>query len=184
LFLPLTKVRTAAGTHNDTYAESYHRDFFKRWSEGVPPEKCSEGTEGHNTASIGGFVTLPPVMFSAMARSASDAAAVKDTVRRHLKLTHDSSKLATFSDIYCDLMLDVVRGADLRSAVSAISKGKLGFDVDALVAKNTDDTQVSYTTLLGPGLPFPRLRPVLHPLTFSFSFFAGSRPCAWVSMLY
>lgn len=33
---------------------------------GVPPEKCAKGTEGHNTAQIGGFVMLPPALFSAM----------------------------------------------------------------------------------------------------------------------
>jgi hypothetical protein len=40
----------------DTYAESFHRDFFGNWARGVPPERCSAGTEGHNTAQIGGFV--------------------------------------------------------------------------------------------------------------------------------
>jgi hypothetical protein len=33
---------TTPGTHNDTYAESFHRDFFKNWAAGVPPEKCAE----------------------------------------------------------------------------------------------------------------------------------------------
>jgi hypothetical protein len=33
---------TTPGSHNDTYAESFHRDFFKNWAAGVPPEKCSE----------------------------------------------------------------------------------------------------------------------------------------------
>lgn len=47
---------TTPGTHNDTYAESFHRDFFKNWAAGVPPQKCARGTEGHNTAQIGGFV--------------------------------------------------------------------------------------------------------------------------------
>lgn len=33
---------------------------------GVPPEQCAKGTEGHNTAQIGGFVMLPPVIFSSI----------------------------------------------------------------------------------------------------------------------
>ena len=45
-----------ARSHNDTYAESFHRDFFSNWARGVPPEKCVVGTQGHNTAQIGGFV--------------------------------------------------------------------------------------------------------------------------------
>jgi len=47
---------TTPGTHNDTYAESFHRDFFRNWANGVPPEQCARGTEGHDTGSIGGFV--------------------------------------------------------------------------------------------------------------------------------
>jgi hypothetical protein len=57
----------------------------------VPPEQCTKGTEGHNTASIGGFVTLPPVILGAMrdGLEAAQAAAV-----RHLALTHESQALA------------------------------------------------------------------------------------------
>lgn len=51
---------TTPGSHNDTYAESYHRDFFSNYARGVPPEKCARGTEGHNTAQIGGFVVRRP----------------------------------------------------------------------------------------------------------------------------
>lgn len=32
----------AAGTHNDTYAESFHRDFFSNWAAGVPPADCAK----------------------------------------------------------------------------------------------------------------------------------------------
>lgn len=47
---------TTPGSHNDTYAESFHRDFFANYAAGVQPERCAAGTEGHNTAQIGGFV--------------------------------------------------------------------------------------------------------------------------------
>ena len=42
--------------HADTYAESFIRDFYANYARGVPPELCSRGTEGHNTASAGGLV--------------------------------------------------------------------------------------------------------------------------------
>jgi hypothetical protein len=32
---------TTPGTHNDTYAESFHRDFFKNYAAGVPADKCA-----------------------------------------------------------------------------------------------------------------------------------------------
>jgi ADP-ribosyl-[dinitrogen reductase] hydrolase len=65
---------TTPGTHNDTYAESYHRDvnylltfyfcftinlltfamqFFSNYARGKSPIECA-GAEGHDTASMGG----------------------------------------------------------------------------------------------------------------------------------
>ena len=38
----------------------------RNWAAGVAPEACSKGTEGHNTASIGGFVMLPPVILGSL----------------------------------------------------------------------------------------------------------------------
>jgi hypothetical protein len=57
---------TTPDSHNDTYAESFHRDFFANFAKGVPPERCAEGTEGHNTAQIGGFVVRTGFLRSAM----------------------------------------------------------------------------------------------------------------------
>jgi hypothetical protein len=39
------KFMTTPGSHNDTYAESFHRDFFAAWARGVAPEDCAKGTE-------------------------------------------------------------------------------------------------------------------------------------------
>ena len=77
-------------------AESFHRDFFKNWAAGVPPEKCSRGTEGHNTASIGGFVMLPPVILGSLPRGVE---AAKAAALQHLALTHESAKLAKFAGV-------------------------------------------------------------------------------------
>jgi hypothetical protein len=87
---------TTPGSHNDTYAESFHRDFFSNWARGVPPEQCSKGTEGHNTAQIGGFVMLPPVILSQLGKGAENA---RRMALRHLKHTHESSKLAGFAEV-------------------------------------------------------------------------------------
>ena len=112
-----------AGSHNDTYAESYHRDFFKRWSQGVPHEECSKGTEGHNTASIGGFVTMPPVLISAMFRGSAPGRSSRNrdligisretalsVVKGHLSLTHDSRRLGEAAETYGGLLADVLMG--------------------------------------------------------------------------
>jgi ADP-ribosyl-[dinitrogen reductase] hydrolase len=36
------KFMTTPGSHDDTYAESFHRDFFANWAKGVPPEDCAK----------------------------------------------------------------------------------------------------------------------------------------------
>lgn len=103
--------------YNDTYAESYHRDFFSNWARGVPPEECSRGTEGHNTASIGGLVMLPPVICAAILHSNNiddekmvDEAlkhAVKDAVD-HLSLTHESRRLSDCAASFTELLTSII----------------------------------------------------------------------------
>jgi ADP-ribosylglycohydrolase len=129
---------TTPGSHNDTYAESYHRDFFKNWVAGVPPEKCSRGTEGHNTASIGGFVTMPPVIFGSLRDGVEAAQAV---AVRHLGLTHESQALAQYAKVYTQLLVEVAGGRDLRQAVSAAAKS-VGLDLDRVLRFNYSDTDV------------------------------------------
>ena len=48
--------------HPDTYAESYHRGFFANLSAGKNRNKC--GAVTHDTASIGGLVTIAPIVIS------------------------------------------------------------------------------------------------------------------------
>jgi ADP-ribosyl-[dinitrogen reductase] hydrolase len=81
---------TTPDSHNDTYAESYHRDFFANYARGVAPDQCA-GAEGHDTASIGGLVSLPPVIATAVRER--DPATVERSLLAHLRLTHRSAKL-------------------------------------------------------------------------------------------
>ncbi|KAF5838686.1 ADP-ribosylglycohydrolase-domain-containing protein [Dunaliella salina] len=84
------KFMTTPGSHNDTYAESFHRDFFANYAKGVPPEKCAEGTEGHNTAQIGGFVMLAPVIMATLPAEVPEriAWAETDALSRTLTFMH------------------------------------------------------------------------------------------------
>ena len=62
---------TTPDSHNDTYAETYHRMFFKNLINKVDPMKCA-ADDGHNIASMGGFVLLPPVaIFTALSNGPS-----------------------------------------------------------------------------------------------------------------
>ena len=76
--------------HNDTYAESYHRDFFANYAKGIAPENCA-GTEGHDTASMGGLVSLPIAIISTLRDG--DLATTNAAALTQQRLTHRSSLL-------------------------------------------------------------------------------------------
>ncbi|KXZ49126.1 hypothetical protein GPECTOR_23g55 [Gonium pectorale] len=130
---------TTPGSHNDTYAESFHRDFFKNWAAGVPPERCSQGTEGHNTAQIGGFVMLPPVILAKL----DGPAAAKERALKHLGNTHESRKLAGYAEKYAELIYGLATGADLRTATSSLASG-MGINLEQLVPY--DDIRIVHST--------------------------------------
>lgn len=83
-------IMTEPDRHNDTYAESYHRDFFANYAKGIVPESCA-GTEGHDTASIGGLVSLPLVIMATL--GVHDLATTNAAALTHQRLTHRSSLL-------------------------------------------------------------------------------------------
>lgn len=68
-----------------------------------------QGTEGHNTASIGGLVMLPPVTLSFATQASHGIAQAWQRARaatiQHLLLTHDSSKLASYAEVwFCGML--------------------------------------------------------------------------------
>jgi len=107
---------TTPNSHCDTYAESYHRDFFANYARGVPPRECA-GVEGHDTASIGGLVSLPPVTIALAGRG--DAASAADDVLTHLRLTHRSGKLERYALAFHGMLLRLLEDSrpDIRDMV-------------------------------------------------------------------
>jgi ADP-ribosylglycohydrolase len=126
---------TTPGSHNDTYAETYHRMFFKNWQAGRKPADCADD-DGHNVASMGGFVLLPiPALFAAASMpvaggrvgpattNAAQAAAVTQ-----MYATHKSAELERNARVYASLLTSVLYGEDLRTAVAAAGRA-VGHDV-------------------------------------------------------
>ena len=124
---------TAPDSHNDTYAESYHRDFFANYARGLPPERCA-GAEGHDTASIGGLVSLPPVIFAAWAQHGRGA--VNDALLTQLRLTHRSQQLERYALALGELLVALLEDPSAR--VDNLARGlarRLGFDAEKVLAK-------------------------------------------------
>jgi ADP-ribosylglycohydrolase len=98
---------TTKDSHNDIYAESFHRDFFKNWSQGIEPRNCA-GEEGHNTAQIGGLVMLNAVILLHY----NDRKLAQERTLEHLRLTHKSEKLEAYVEKYVDLLLDALHSSE------------------------------------------------------------------------
>ena len=122
---------TAPDSHRDTYAESYHRAFFANYARGVPPADCA-GAEGHDTASIGGLVGLPPVILAA--RSAPDRAA--GALLAQLRLTHRSARLERYALALGELLVQLLEDpAPAVGPLACAAAERLGFPAKAVIEK-------------------------------------------------
>eukprot|EP00047_Mylnosiga_fluctuans_P003944 m.231872 g.231872 ORF g.231872 m.231872 type:complete len:379 (-) comp12272_c0_seq1:46-1182(-) len=148
---------TTPGTHNDTYAESFHRDFFSRFAQGVAPQDCAKGTEGHNTAQIGGLVMLPPAVLGtilqrslAVGGDACDHAAIRaaavEAAIVQLRLTHDSTKLEQSARVYAGLLSDLALGTPAKTAIEAACTALGRPDIPALAAAPVSSTDAIHNT--------------------------------------
>ena len=125
---------TAPDSHNDLYAESYHREFFANFARGLPPERCA-GAEGHDTASIGGLVGLPPVIFATWLAGA-DPAGVHSALLTHLRLTHRSQTLERYALALGYLLVSLLGepAAPVAPLACSLAQG-LGFRLGDLLQK-------------------------------------------------
>lgn len=118
---------TTPGSHNDTYAESFHRSFFKDWADMENPPTNGQdivsmaedryhnvlqtGHEDHQLPVIGALVVAIPWILHYAHASADDCA--KATVSA-LHLTHPAPSLEPYIDAYARLLHAVVNGKDLK----------------------------------------------------------------------
>ncbi|BEH15608.1 ADP-ribosylglycohydrolase family protein [Marinobacter shengliensis] len=128
--------------HPDTYAESYHRGFFANLEKGLPPEKC--GMVTHDTPSVGGLVTIAPLVFSERLRGAS-VPDIQALCREHLALTHPDEGLMQVCDRYVTLLCGLMEGPGedgIKALLEDAAKGARGLDVAAFSKRNLPDNQV------------------------------------------
>ncbi|XP_011683572.2 uncharacterized protein LOC585441 isoform X1 [Strongylocentrotus purpuratus] len=120
---------TTPNTHNDTYAESYHREFFKSWDKNGSPtqpeevmsyvEKRVKDLENkhldHNIDGIGALVHPIPLIIQYADKPVDEAAkqAVKLT-----RMTHASVNLDPFVDVYARTLHGILNGESLREKIN------------------------------------------------------------------
>jgi ADP-ribosylglycohydrolase len=131
---------TEPDRHNDTYAESYHRDFFANYAKGIAPENCA-GTEGHDTASMGGLVNLPLVIMATLRDS--DLAITNTAALAQQRLTHRSSLLERHTLELSKLLFQIFNDVNPDTKqLACVAASRLGFPV----AKVIQDVRRNHST--------------------------------------
>lgn len=128
--------------HPDTYAESYHRGFFANLESGKPRDQS--GAVTHDTASIGGLVTIAPLVI-AERLAGTPIEDVQKHCRTHLMLTHPDESLASVCGHYVvliDRLLFREPKQSTEEILENIAKKSLGLDLRKLVGKSISDRHV------------------------------------------
>lgn len=129
-------------SHPDTYAESYHRGFFANLCAGKPRKKC--GAVTHDTASIGGLVTIAPIVFAERLRGTS-LERVQIICHEHLQLTHPDEFLAKMCRDYVGLLDSLLFRSEEEPAQEIIAvwaKRSIGVAMPELLGKVHSDNDV------------------------------------------
>lgn len=124
---------TEPDQHNDTYAESYHRDFFANYAKGIFPEKCA-GIEGHDTASIGGLVNPTIVIISSIREGNFDTTNVLALCQQ--RLTHLSPLLEKHTVELSKLIFKIFNDSNLDTEqLVCAASSNLGFPAAQIIEK-------------------------------------------------
>lgn len=119
------KFMTTPGSHNDTYAESFHRSFFSDWQE-LPPTlsrdvfafaemRYKERMKGQLFDSQLEVIGCLPmaIPFILLSTSDNEDKAVSASVQ-FVRLTHPHPKLEKYVELYARMLHATLNGSDLR----------------------------------------------------------------------
>lgn len=108
---------TAKGSHNDVWACVYHRVFFARLDEGVPPEDCPEG--GEDIETVESASTLIPVILAAARRDPEQA---ENEIYQTIRVTRQCTRtVASFGRILSGALRRILAGDGLAAVAEAVS---------------------------------------------------------------
>jgi len=131
--------------HPDSYAESYHREFFANVVDGKPLENCGGLT--HDTPSMGALVTVPPLAMALLIDK--PVAEVQEICRTHVNYTHPDKGLLSVVDAYVLLLANLIyrpedKGAGdyAQRAIRHAASTTVTPSIDKLLISNTPDNHV------------------------------------------
>ena len=113
---------TTPGTHNDTYAGSCHRIFFKNMVAGVPLVDCPEN-DGHNVDAIDALMIVPPI---ALANINASPKELQDRIQSAIHVTRKSTDVLPYAFVYAEMLISVAKGEVTIREASVKASQKLG----------------------------------------------------------
>lgn len=130
---------TTPNTHNDAYAESFHRLFFADWLEcGCSPsmdrnrlyefvtarsERILNLSPDKQLEVVGSFVMMIPVVLRNIQRPENE---VVKLAQDFVSLTHPVATLSDYIETYVKILYSVIHGSDLREECEKALKEMLG----------------------------------------------------------
>lgn len=106
---------TTPGTHNDTYASTCHRMFFKNWMASIPPEKCPSN-DGHNVDTMDALV-LPMVVLVVELGSGRSVAEASESAAAVLAVSRQSAKLREYIEAAAAMLSALLAGHSIGKVV-------------------------------------------------------------------
>ena len=118
---------TTPGSHNDSFASSYHRLFFGRYQQGKSPQECLiEGDENLTDAMDALALTTAGIIASVTSEGPSDK--VREAARALYNTIRRSDIMNEYIDAYADIIANVISGKKtIREAVVEVGE-RFGLD--------------------------------------------------------
>ena len=118
------KYMTTPGSHNDTYAGTCHRMFFKNLVDGISPEKCPDNDK-HNVDAIDALMSIPPV---SLAHISSSREIRNNAVKAAIQVTLNTETVLPYANIYSDMLVNVVINGKSLPEVAQEAGLKLNYE--------------------------------------------------------
>merc|ERR1711957_591139 len=122
------KFMTTPGSHNDPYASTSHRLFFQNYAKGKHMADCA-AQDGHNVDSIDGLTAIIPIAVASFFNQNYTEDDKHKEVAMLVKSMRSSKILPVFGLIYHNLLVDLLKGTDLRVALQKTGMD-MNFDVE------------------------------------------------------
>jgi len=121
------KFMTTPNSHNDTYANSYHRIFFANRAAGKPLDQCPSGAF-HDVDQIDGLI-IPTVTLLANLPTKKEPEA-RAIAKKSVGVTRISKQCENYLNFLSPMLAEVLTGRSLRDSAQRVAKQLYGREIN------------------------------------------------------